>query len=346
MKNRRFKIAMIILAVVSVISICVTIGLGPVSVSLKSTVDVICGQIPFLRAFSKGNYDLLEYNIVWQMRMPRVLLGFIVGGALSVCGVAMQALIRNKLADPFVLGVSSGSSAFATIFMVTGWLSFLGAYALPVSAFIGAAVSITAVYAISRVNGRVNITHLLLVGVAVSMIMDAFTKAVALGAKNALAIHNLDFWMTGSLAGAKWSYLGLPFAVMLLCLVFLMINWRTMNALLLGDDTAVTLGVNVPRMQKALVLVSSLLAGVTIAVSGSIGFIGLMVPHICRLIAGSDHKKILPMSVLLGGCFVIWADVAARMVLAPEELPVGILTAVIGGPCFIILLKSKSGRLV
>ena len=125
-----------------------------------------------------------------------------------------------------------------------------------------------------------------------------------------------------------------------------MIILRSMNALLLGDDTAVTLGVNVPRMQKALVLVSSLLAGVTIAVSGSIGFIGMMVPHICRIIAGSDHKKILPMSVLLGGCFVIWADVAARTVLAPEELPVGILTAVIGGPCFIILLKSRSGRLV
>ncbi len=344
--KKRFRITMIILAVISAISICVTVGLGPVNVSLGSTVDVICGQIPVLNIFSKGNYDMIEYNIVWQMRMPRVLLGFIVGGALSVCGVAMQALIRNKLADPFVLGVSSGSSAFATVFMVTGWLSFLGTYALPVSAFIGAAVSIVAVYAISRVRGRVNITHLLLAGVAISMMMDAFTKAVALGAKNALAIHNLDFWMTGSLAGAKWSYLGLPLVVMLMCLAFLMINWRTMNALLLGDDTAVTLGINVPRMQKALVLVSSLLAGVTIAVSGSIGFIGLMVPHICRIVAGSDHKRILPMSVLLGGCFVIWADVAARMILAPEELPVGILTAVIGGPCFIIMLKSKSGRLV
>ncbi len=344
--KKHFKLIMIILAAVSVMSICVAVGLGPVNVSIGSTVDVICGQIPVLNIFSKGEYDVLEYNIVWQMRMPRVLLGFVVGGALSVCGVAMQALIRNKLADPFVLGVSSGSSAFATIFMVTGWLSFLGAYALPVSAFVGAAVSIIAVYAISKVKGRVNITHMLLAGVAISMMMDAFTKAVALSAKNALAIHNLDFWMTGSLAGAKWSYLGLPLIVMLVCLAFLMINWRTMNALLLGDDTAVTLGINVPHMQKALVLVSSLLAGVTIAVSGSIGFIGLMVPHICRLIVGSDHKKILPMAVFLGGCFVVWADVAARMILAPEELPVGVLTAVIGGPCFIILLKSKSGRLV
>lgn len=344
MDRHRFKISMIILALLAVISICITLGIGPAEVSVKSTVNVICDRLPFLHGIFSENYGAREYNIIWKMRMPRVLLGFITGASLAVCGVSMQALIRNKLADPFVLGVSSGSSAFATVFMITGWFSFLGMYALAASAFIGAAVSIIVVYAISKVNGRVNITHLLLTGVAVSMIMDAFTKAAALGAKNALAVHNLDFWMTGSLAGAKWSYLGLPTVVIVVCIAFLMANRRSLNALLLGDDTAVTLGVNVPRIHKLLVLVSSLLAGVTVAVSGSIGFIGMMVPHICRMIVGSDHKRVIPMAALLGGCLVIWADAAARIVLAPEELPVGILTAIIGGPCFIIMLKSKPGR--
>ena len=173
--------------------------------------------------------------------------------------------------------------------------------------------------------------------------MDALTKAIALGAPNALAIHNLDFWMTGSLAGAKWGYLTFPFIIMLLCLAYLMIHYRTLNGLLLGEDTAGTLGINVKRIQKMLVLISSLLAGVTVAVSGAIGFVGLMVPHISRMLVGSDHKKVLVICVLLGGLLVVWTDVVARMIFAPEELPVGILTAIIGGPCFIALIKSKSG---
>ena len=343
-KRLSYKYVLILLIIVSLVSICLAVGIGPVSVSPRTTINVIFDQFPWLRRLSSGEYTDLEYNIVWTLRLPRVLLGFVVGAALAVCGVTMQALIRNKLADPFVLGVSSGASAAATLSMITGAFSFMGVYALTFNAFLGAAISIVFVYFLSRVRGRINITQLLLSGVAISMIMDAITKAMALSAKNALAVHNLDFWMTGSLAGAKWGYLGLPLFIMLVCLTYLMIRYRTLNVLLLGDDAAVTLGVNVPRMQKTLVLIASLLAGVTISVSGSIGFVGLMVPHISRILAGSDHKKVLPLCVLLGGILVVWTDVAARCVLAPEELPVGVLTAIIGGPCFIALLKSKSGR--
>ena len=346
--KKQFSMKKILLVVtpLCLVSICVAICLGPVTVPFETTVNVILSQIPGVRTLVNGQYEQLDFNIVWMLRTPRVLLGFIVGASLAVCGVAMQALIRNKLADPFVLGVSSGASAAATLGMITGWFSFLGVFELSFTAFLGAAVCIIAVYALSRTNGRVNITTLLLAGVAISMIMDALTSAMALSAKNALAIHNLDFWMTGSLAGAKWAYLTIPFVVMLLCISYLMINYRTLNILLLGDETAVTLGVNVERTQKSLVLIASLLAGATIAVSGAIGFVGMMVPHVCRMLVGSDHKKVLPLSALLGGLLVIWTDVAARMVLAPEELPVGVLTAIIGGPCFIAMLKSKSGRLV
>ena len=173
--------------------------------------------------------------------------------------------------------------------------------------------------------------------------MDGITSIIKLSAPNALGLHNAEFWMSGSLAGAKWAYLTVPLVVLLLCMFILMINYRGLNLLMLGDDSAGALGVNVPRLQKLLILVSSLMAGATIAVSGTIGFVGLMVPHFTRLLVGGDHRKVLPISALLGGILVVWVDVAARMLIAPEELPVGVLTAVIGGPIFIFLLKRNTG---
>jgi iron complex transport system permease protein len=226
--------------------------------------------------------------------------------------------------------------------MLFGLFSFLGTYSLSISAFIGAAITIIFVYVLSRVRGRINITQLLLSGVAVSMIMDGLTSVIKLGAPNALGLHNAEFWMSGSLASAKWAYLKLPLIVLILCMAFLLLNYRGLNLLLLGDDNAGALGINVRLLQKELILVASLMAGVTIAVSGTIGFVGLMVPHFTRLLVGGDHRKVLPIAALLGGILVVWVDVAARLIIAPEELPVGILTAIIGGPIFIVLLKRSN----
>ena len=344
MKERKVKLSLwlILLVIASGLSIVFAVGMGPVSVSPSTCFGVLVSKIPFIGDFITANWDKVSENIVLNLRLPRVLLGFIVGASLSVCGVTMQTLVRNKLADPFILGVSSGASAFATLGMLFGAFSFLGVYSLSISAFLGAAATIVAVYILSRHRGRINITQLLLSGVAVSMIMDGVTRIIKLSAPNALGLHNAEFWMSGSLAGAKWAYLGLPTAVLVLCIAFLMINHRGLNLLLLGDESAQSLGVNVSRLQKCLVLVSSLIAGATVAVSGSIGFVGLMVPHFTRLLVGGDHKKVIPISALLGGILVVWVDVAARMLLAPEELPVGVLTAVIGGPVFIILLRKNS----
>lgn len=331
------------LIIASVISVIFATGIGPVSVSPDVTAKVLISKIPLVGSFLPQTWDALSENIVLGLRLPRVLLGFIVGASLAVCGVTMQALVRNKLADPFILGVSSGASAFATLGMLFGAFSFLGVYSLSISAFLGAAATIIAVYILARHRGRINITQLLLSGVAVSMIMDGITQIIKLSAPNALGLHNAEFWMSGSLAGAKWAYLGIPAVVLVLCMAFLMLNHRGLNLLLLGDESATSLGVNVSRLQKQLILVASLIAGATVAVSGSIGFVGLMVPHFTRLICGGDHKRVLPVSALLGGILVVWVDVAARMLLAPEELPVGVLTAVIGGPVFIFMLK-KNGR--
>ena len=336
------KPLLLFLGIGAFLSMILAAGIGPVSVSPQITAQILLRQAPFLGNIIEPAWELLEENIVLRLRLPRVCLGFVVGASLAVCGVTMQALVRNSLADPFILGVSSGASAFATMGILFGAFSFLGIYALSISAFFGAAVTILFVYLISRVRGQIHITRLLLSGVAVSMIMDGFTGIIKLSAPNALGLHNAEFWMSGSLAGARWDYLGLPAAVLVLCMVFLMLNHRGLNVLLLGEETAGALGITVRRFQKLLILAASLMAGTTIAVSGSIGFVGLMVPHLTRMLVGGDHKKVIPVSALLGGILVVWVDVAARMLLAPEELPVGILTAVIGGPVFIWMLMKNT----
>ena len=335
-------VVILILIIAALLTVMVATGMGPVSVSPETTARILLSKIPGIGGNIVPDWKPVEQNIVLVLRLPRVCLGLVVGASLAICGVTMQALVRNNLADPFILGVSSGAAAFATLGMLFGVFSFLGTYSLSISAFIGAAITIIFVYVLSRVRGRINITQLLLSGVAVSMIMDGLTSVIKLGAPNALGLHNAEFWMSGSLASAKWAYLKLPLIVLILCMAFLLLNYRGLNLLLLGDDNAGALGINVRLLQKELILVASLMAGVTLAVSGTIGFVGLMVPHFTRLLVGGDHRKVLPIAALLGGILVVWVDVAARLIIAPEELPVGILTAIIGGPIFIVLLKRSN----
>ncbi|GBF78250.1 ABC transporter permease [Paenibacillus sp. 598K] len=338
----QMKLILPLLVAACLLTVVLAIGIGPVSVHPLTVAKIVLGKVSFLEAYIPVDWTRLDENIVWTLRLPRVLLGMIVGASLAVTGVAMQALVRNALADPFLLGVSSGAAAAATLGMLFGVFAFLGRYALPLSAFLGAAATITIVYAISRVKGKIHITQLLLSGVVAALIMDAITNIITLSAPNALGLHNAAFWMSGSLAGAQWGYLTVPLIVMVCCMTALLLLYRSLNALLLGDETAGTLGFNVGRLQKLLVLIASLLAGVTIAMSGAIGFVGLMVPHLTRILVGSNHKHVLPVSALLGGLLVVWTDVAARMVIAPQELPIGLLTSLIGGPFFIWLLKRRT----
>lgn len=338
-KWKNFKTIYIFLIFLSVVSILMSVCLGAVTISPAKTFGII------LRVLTKdlidiaGDVSLVQERIVMELRLPRVLLGFVVGASLSTAGVAMQAMVRNELADPFILGVSSGASCFATLGMIFGVFSFLGTYALPMSAFLGAACSIMIVYLISRVNGKVVITQLLLSGVVVAMIFEGVTKIITISAPNALGLHNAEFWMSGSLANTKWSFLTLPTITMIICISYLLINYRMLNSLLLGEAAASTIGINVRRSQKMLILITSLLAGVTISVSGTIGFVGLICPHFSRLLVGGDHRKMLPLSALIGGILVVWTDVLARILIAPEELPIGVLTSILGGPFFIMMLK-------
>lgn len=338
-RRPRLRPLIIGLIVLAIASLIVAAGLGAVNVPANVTIDVILHRI------SRGAYpisgSLLQQNIVWNLRVPRVLLGFVVGAALAIAGVAMQALVRNQLADPFLLGVSSGAEMFGTLGMLFGVFGFLGSYALSMSAFLGAAFSLLLVYTLSRVQNKIVIAQLLLSGVVVAMIFQGITKVIVLSAPNALGLHNAEFWMSGSLANTKWSFLGLPTIMMVACGTFLTLNYRMLNLLVMGEETAATLGISVRTFQKILLIVTSLLAGTTIAVSGTIGFIGLICPHFSRLLVGGDHRRVLPVASLIGGILVVWTDVLARTALAPEELPLGILTSILGGPFFILLLKKN-----
>lgn len=336
----RFNLLVMSLVFILLVSMIVSVGLGPVFIDTRTVWDIIFNKIT--GANNMGNWTQVQENIVWTIRLPRIILGGLVGAGLALTGVTMQALVRNHLADPYILGVASGASTTATLSILFGAFSIFGQYALSVSAFIGAGFSIVIVYVLSRVGGKIQITQLLLSGVAISMVMSATTNLITMLAPNTMGLKSAQFWLLGSLAGSRWSYLSVPAVVIISCMIYLVIHYRTLNAMLMGDEAAKTLGVDISKFQKMLILVTSLLAGAIIAVSGSIGFVGLMIPHITRLIIGSDHAKVLPISSLLGGIFIIWMDVIARIVIAPEELPIGIITAFCGGPFFIWLLRRNA----
>lgn len=327
---------LLLLTFASIVSLFCALCFGASTVPLQDIWQVLAYHAGF-----GSTPSLLADRLIWLLRCPRVLLGFVVGAALAIAGVAMQALVRNEMADPFVLGISSGASVTATLGMMFGVFQFLGQFSLALSAFIGALLTTLLVYSLSRYHHKIIISQLLLSGLVISMMLEGVTKIITLSAPNALGLHNAEFWMSGSLAGAKWEYLTLPLVLIVATGAYLMLHYRTLNVMLLGESSALSLGVNIHFFQKMLMLISSLLVAATISVSGVIGFVGLICPHLARLLVGGDHKRVLPISALLGGILVVWTDVLARTLFAPEELPIGALTALLGGPVFIMLLKKK-----
>ncbi|CAM4265252.1 iron ABC transporter permease [Paenibacillus alkaliterrae] len=337
-----FPLVLFLLASALIATITLAVMLGPVPIAPKTVWLIAFSHLPVTDHLIAETWTKAEGHIIWNIRFPRVLLGMIVGGGLAVVGAAIQALIRNSLADPYILGVSSGASVAATLVIIFGAFSFFGAYSLSLSAFLGALAAMGLVFLLARVGGRISTARLLLSGIAVSMIMSAATSFIVTMAPDEQGIRTAMYWMLGSLTGAKWSYLTIPAWIVVTGTILLIMNYRSMNSLLMGEEAAVTLGVNMNTFRIFLVLTTALLTGTIVAVSGSIGFVGLMIPHIVRLMVGSDHRRVLPVSLFAGAIFVIWTDVAARLLLAPEELPIGIVTALFGGPFFIWLLRKSS----
>lgn len=278
--------------------------------------------------------------IVWQVRLPRVLLGAAVGAGLAAAGVALQAMVRNLLADPYLLGVTSGASTGAAAAILFGIGAALGDNALAASAFLGAVAACMAVYAIARAGGTVTSVRLLLAGVAVGHALYAATSFLVFAAASAEGARSVLFWLLGHLGLADWSLALLAVVVVVAATVTVLTLWgQRLDALALGDETAHTLGVDPARFRVVLLFVVSLCVGVVVAASGGIGFVGLVIPHVARRFVGGAHRRVVPVAALVGATFLVWADVIARTAMAPRELPIGILTALVGAPFLLALVR-------
>ncbi|MBH5338530.1 iron ABC transporter permease [Streptomyces pactum] len=288
-----------------------------------------------------GTSDL----IVWQLRLPRALLAAVVGAGLGLVGTAVQALVRNPLADPYLLGVSSGASLGAVAAIVLG-AGGGGARGLgrTSAGFPGEQKKIALVWAVARRGGGFSSLRLVLAGVGVGQFLSGFTSYLVLRAGDEQQTQGVLFWLMGSLGGARWETLPVPAVTVAAGLVALQARARALNALQMGDETAAALGVRVAGLRRELFVVTSVLTGVLVSVSGAIGFVGLMVPHACRLVAGGDLRRLLPLSALAGAVLLVVVDLAARTVLPDQELPVGVVTSLIGAPALLYLLDRRLER--
>jgi iron complex transport system permease protein len=279
------------------------------------------------------------------MRLPRVLLASITGGGLAIVGVAMQTLVRNPLAEPYILGLSSGASAGASLFYLGLLPPLLSrTLSMPLAAFLGALLTLTLVYLVARQNGTLSISRLLLGGVAISALMASVTSFVTFASPNPDKLRAVLFWLLGSFSGARWSLLPLPVLAAIFGFLGLLILARPMDLLLLGEESAAQLGLSVEWTKRLLILLAALVTGTLVSFSGIIGFVGLIVPHAVRALVGVPHRRVVPLSFLLGAIFLVWADLVARLLLPGTELPVGVVTALCGVPFFLVLLRRSPYR--
>jgi iron complex transport system permease protein len=319
-------------------SIVLATGLGPTAIAPSLTARIVLAHL----THGSGGWSASQDTIVWLIRLPRALLAAIVGASLAMVGVALQAVTANRLADPHLLGVSAGATlgaVFATLFLG----AMFGPFTLSLLAFAGALSATAMVIALAHRHGRLDSDRLLLSGVAVSFVMLAAANLLLyLGDQRAAS--SILFWTLGGVGLARWDLLGVPAALAVLGGVLLLGRRRELNALMTGDLAAVSLGVSVSRMRREVFLVSALVTGAMVAVSGAIGFVGLVTPHFCRPLVGAEHGRLLPVAALAGAILLIWADVAARTLIAPEDLPIGVVTALVGGTFFIVLMRFERRR--
>lgn len=317
-------------------------ALGSVRIPLGDVLGILASRVPGLKTLVNGDWSAAREVIVLQVRLPRVLLALVVGGGLSVSGVLFQGSLRNPLADPYIIGVSSGASLGATaglLFFIPQGLVGFGA--LPVFAFVGAMAATWIVANLGQQRGRLEPTSLILAGVAVSAVLTALVSFLMV-----LRIQNLQdvyLWLMGSLSGRGWQHLAVATPYVGAGVILSLWLAKDLNVYLLGEEAAHSLGIDVQHLQRWVLVIGSLVAAACVSVSGVIGFVGLMVPHALRLIVGADHRRLIWHSLWVGAVFLLVADTLARTLLSPTELPVGIITALVGGPFFIYLMKRGSG---
>ncbi|BAK38077.1 putative ABC transporter permease protein [Microlunatus phosphovorus NM-1] len=315
-------------------AIVVSIGVGAVAVAPGTTIGVIGHRLGF---WGQGGWTTVEEVIVWDYRVPRVLLAALVGGLLALVGAVLQAVVRNPLADPWVLGVSSGAGLGAVALVLASGTAVAGV-PLAGGAAAGSALATTALFVLARRQGRLTPVRLVLAGVALSYLFSAGTSYLVL-TSDANKVFGILYFLLGSVAEADRTDLLLPAIALLLGALHVLGRARALDALMTGDETAVALGVSADRVRGEMLLTTSVLTGVAVAVSGGIGFVGLVVPHITRMVVGAGHRRLLPTAVAGGAVFLVLADTVARTVAAPLELPIGVVTALVGAPFFLWLMR-------
>ena len=331
---RRIILGLTIVLVIGIVASSV----GAVNIPLTDTIAIVINKVIGIRV--KSSWPEVSESILINLRFPRIILSGIVGAALSISGAAYQGLFRNPLADPYLIGSASGAGLGAAIVFLTGVpLLAFGSGLLPIAAFIGSITAVTLAYFIGRRQGQVGVSTLILAGVAISSLAGAITSLLMI--KSDPNLRPLMSWLLGGFSGSRWVdvFVLLPYVVP--PMVVLMFYSRVLNILQLNDLHAQTLGVNVNRTKTVVLLAASLVTASAVAFSGVIGFVGLVGPHIVRLIWGSDYRHLVPMSAIFGAGFLIVADLGARVIAIPAELPVGIITAFFGAPFFIYILKTN-----
>ena len=336
-RRRRSLAWLVALVALLVLSVLVAVGVGAAQVSPMATGRIVLHQ---LLGVGTPDWPAAREAIIWDVRTPRVLLGVCVGSGLAVCGMALQAMVRNVLADPYLLGINSGASSGAAASILFGIGAGLGEHALQASAFVGALAASVLVLLIARTGGRVTSIRLLLAGVAVGYALYALTSFLIFASDSAEGSRSVLFWLLGTLSLGSW---GAPLAVVAVIVAatvaLLAHSGRQLDALALGDETALTMGVDPNRLRVWLLVVVALCIGVAVAAAGSIGFVGLVIPHLARRVVGSAHRIAIPVAAVMGAIFLVWADVVARTLLAPQEIPLGILTSLVGAPFLLVLIR-------
>ncbi|OTN89279.1 fecD [Enterococcus sp. 7E2_DIV0204] len=339
-----YPLILLFLVALILLSIVYSLINGQANISIEDIVQILLNKVSGGRIGSlDGVASNSAVNIIWFVRTPRVILAVFVGMGLAITGAVMQAVVQNPLADPYILGISSGASLGATFAILVGFGtgSIFSQFGLAFGAFVGAMAAAFGVLILSGIGGRMTSVKLVLSGSVIGALCSSISSFIVYLANNAEGMKTVTFWAMGSLASASWNKLGVLSVVVVLITSFFLFQHRILNVMLLGDEAAITLGVPLAKYRQIYLLLAALLTGVIVAYSGMIGFVGLIIPHIVRGLIGSDHKRLLPIVALSGSLFMIWADVLSRIMIPNVELPIGIITSVIGAPLFIYIIVKK-----
>ncbi|MDR7171557.1 iron complex transport system permease protein [Nocardia kruczakiae] len=321
------------------VAMVVATACGAEPLPIPAVLEVLGGHLG-----GSGAVDSAFDTIVWQLRVPRTILAAVVGAGLALAGAAMQTLVRNPLADPYLLGVSSGAGVGAAAVITSGLFAGAGIWALSGGALAGALTAAATVFAIAMAQGGLTPLRLVLTGTVLGSAFSALSSYLIFRSADPKAAQSVLFWLLGSLAGADWTRIAVPATVVALAAATLLAVHGWLDALSVGAETAASVGVPVRALRYGLFVGLAILVGVLVAVSGGIGFVGLVVPHAARMLVGSTHRRLLPVAALCGALFLVVADAAARVLVRPTEIPVGVLTGLIGAPVFLLLMGRRRYR--